>query len=72
MSTRIEFVTELLMYLKIITILMERLTNGHLFILDEGGHGEGNLECKIEVIRSFFDNSENRPGSGCLNIIDVY
>lgn len=53
-------------------IMMERLTNGHLFILDEGGHGEGNLECKIEVIRSFFDNSENRPGSGCLNIIDVY
>ena len=51
-------------------IMLENLRAGHLFILDEGGHGEGNLECKIEVIGNFFDNSDGRPEAGCLNVID--
>jgi pimeloyl-ACP methyl ester carboxylesterase len=51
-------------------IMKGHLNRGYLFILDEGGHGEGNLECKIEVIRIFFDHPNSAPDPGCLNIAD--
>lgn len=49
-------------------IMNKTLSSGHLFILDEGGHGGGNMECKLKVIRSFLDNPSVRPESGCLNL----
>lgn len=51
-------------------IMNKTLNNGYLFILDEGGHGGGNMECKLNVSLSFFGNSQKRPDTACLNLID--
>jgi len=37
-------------------------------VLDEGGHGGGNGECKIEVIIDFMNNPHESLDTSCLNI----
>lgn len=49
-------------------ILMEKLSNGQLFILDEGGHGGGDLECRIRVMTAFMDAPLGSLDSSCLNV----
>lgn len=49
-------------------IMNETLTSGHLLILDVGGHGGGNVECKSTVIREFMDNPSVLPGTACLKL----
>lgn len=49
-------------------ILMERLTNGQLFILDEGGHGGGDVECRNKVMIAFMDDPDGNLDSSCLNL----
>ncbi|MDH3245923.1 MAG: alpha/beta hydrolase, partial [Saprospiraceae bacterium] len=49
-------------------IFKRDLINSHLFILDEGGHGGGNFECKAEVMISFLDKPLDELDPGCLNI----
>lgn len=47
---------------------MEKLDRGQLFILDEGGHGGGNSECRIQLMIDFMDNPAGPLDSSCLNI----
>lgn len=49
-------------------IMNETLTSGNLLILDEGGHGGGNMACKMKVIREFMDNPSVLSGIECLNL----
>ncbi|MEQ8425775.1 MAG: alpha/beta hydrolase, partial [Cyclobacteriaceae bacterium] len=48
-------------------IMMERLTQGHLFVLDEGGHGGGDVDCRNKVMSAFMSNPQDFDAS-CLNV----
>jgi hypothetical protein len=47
---------------------MENLSKGKLLILDEGGHGGGNRECKNQVMIDFMNNPNVQLNTSCLNI----
>ena len=49
-------------------LFMEKLSRGQLFVLDEGGHGGGNQQCKMEVMIEFMDNPDKALDTSCLNI----
>ncbi len=49
-------------------LFMETLNNGHLLILDEGGHGGGNQECKDSVINAFISDPAKELDISCLNL----
>jgi len=49
-------------------IFQEKLDNAHLFILDEGGHGGGNEECRSKVMIAFMDDPNGTFDTSCLNI----
>jgi pimeloyl-ACP methyl ester carboxylesterase len=49
-------------------LFQERLSQGTLLILDEGGHGGGNQDCKDQVIVSFMDHPEKPLDVSCLNV----
>ncbi|HMQ05788.1 MAG TPA: alpha/beta fold hydrolase [Saprospiraceae bacterium] len=49
--------------------MLEDLSNGFLFVLDEEGHGQGNFDCKIEVTKNFLINVTQKPDPGCLNVV---
>jgi pimeloyl-ACP methyl ester carboxylesterase len=51
-------------------LFQENLTNGTLLILDEGGHGGGNQECKDKVMISFMNNPNVKPDVSCLNLFE--
>ena len=49
-------------------LFKKHLTNAHLLILDEGGHGGGNEDCKQQVIADFMSASNKAPDVSCLNL----
>jgi pimeloyl-ACP methyl ester carboxylesterase len=49
-------------------LFKEQLSKGTLFILDEGGHGGGNRECKDRVIDDFMSDPTEKLNSACLNL----
>ncbi len=49
-------------------LFMNNLSNGKLLILDEGGHGAGNRECKDRVMNAFMDDPASELDISCLNI----
>jgi pimeloyl-ACP methyl ester carboxylesterase len=49
-------------------LFLKDLPRGHLLILDEGGHGQGNRECKEQVMLKFMDAPHSSPGASCLNL----
>ncbi len=49
-------------------LFMKNLSSGTLLILDEGGHGSGNAECKDQVIIDFMDHPNEKPDVSCLHI----
>ena len=49
-------------------LFMENLPNGHLLILDEGGHGQGNQQCKEQVMMDFMTAPDSLPDVSCLNV----
>ncbi len=51
-------------------LFKEKLSNATLLVLDEGGHGGGNQECKSKVILAFIDNPNGELETSCLNIYD--
>ena len=51
-------------------LFREQLSNGHLLILDEGGHGQGNQDCKERVMSDFMNNPALRPDVSCLNLYE--
>jgi pimeloyl-ACP methyl ester carboxylesterase len=49
-------------------LFQENLTNGTLLILDEGGHGGGNQECKDQVMINFMNQPNAELDVSCLNL----
>ncbi len=49
-------------------LFKEKLSKGKLFVLDEGGHGGGNPECKNQIINAFMDNPYGNLQTSCLNV----
>ena len=49
-------------------IFQKRLSNSHLYILDEGGHGGGNEDCREKVMLEFMENPEKEPDTSCLKL----
>ncbi|MEP5613369.1 MAG: alpha/beta fold hydrolase [Cyclobacteriaceae bacterium] len=49
-------------------ILMERLSSGMLFIMDEGGHGGGDVDCRNKVMTAFMDAPNAELDASCLNL----
>jgi len=49
-------------------LFKENLSNGTLLILDEGGHGGGNRECKDQVIMDFMNDPNGKLNISCLNL----
>ena len=49
-------------------IMMETLSNGHLFILDEGGHGGGDVNCRNKVMIDFMHDPNGELDASCLNV----
>jgi pimeloyl-ACP methyl ester carboxylesterase len=49
-------------------LFMENLSTGKLLILDEGGHGGGNPQCKAKVINDFMNDPAAILDASCLNI----
>ncbi|MEM6806187.1 MAG: alpha/beta hydrolase, partial [Bacteroidota bacterium] len=49
-------------------IFKAKLPHSYLYILDEGGHGGGNEECRDQVMISFMDKPHQEPEAGCLHI----
>ena len=52
------------------TLIMQQLKNGHLFVLDQAGHGGGQGACRIEVMLQFMKDPSNQPYQDCLKLID--
>jgi len=51
-------------------LFMKKLSNGTLLILDEGGHGSGNKECKDQVIINFLNDPSKKLDTSCLNLYE--
>jgi pimeloyl-ACP methyl ester carboxylesterase len=51
-------------------LFMKDLSNGTLLILDEGGHGAGNRECKDRVMNAFMEDPAAGLDTSCLNIFE--
>ncbi len=49
-------------------LFLKDLPKGHLLILDEGGHGQGNQQCKERVILDFIAAPDSLPDVSCLNV----
>ncbi len=49
-------------------LMMTSLSNGQLYVLDEGGHGGGNAACRSRVMIDFMDNPLGKIDTSCLNI----
>ncbi|MFC2087794.1 alpha/beta fold hydrolase [Bacteroidota bacterium] len=49
-------------------LFKENLSNGTLLILDEGGHGGVNQECKGKVIIDFMNDPNGKLNISCLNL----
>lgn len=49
-------------------LFKETLRHGTLLILDEGGHGEGNTECKDKIITEFMNDPGKALNTSCLNL----
>ena len=49
-------------------LFKEKLSKGQLLVLDEGGHGGGNQECKDRVILDFMSHPEAGLDTRCMNI----
>lgn len=49
-------------------IMQEQLSNSQLFVMDEGGHGGGDLSCRLKVISDFMDAPNDILDTSCLNL----
>jgi pimeloyl-ACP methyl ester carboxylesterase len=47
-------------------LFQKQLTDSHLFIIDQGGHGGGNFPCKLKMMRAFMDDPAAASDSSCL------
>ena len=51
-------------------IMMERLNNGQLYIMDEGGHGGGNADCRNKVMMAFMADPAAELDVSCYNLYE--
>ena len=52
-------------------LFKEKLPKGLLLVLDEGGHGGGNQQCKDRVISDFMSDPAASLDTSCMNIYDI-
>lgn len=45
-----------------------QMTNVHAFIIDAGGHGGGDMNCKRSIMDAFMSNPEAELSTGCLKL----
>ena len=48
--------------------IQEQLSNAHLFVLDEAGHGHGDFTCRTKIMKAFMDKPEKKIDVSCLKI----
>lgn len=53
------------------SIFQTKLTNSYAYIIDAGGHGGGDMDCKRKIIDAFMTNPSVDPEAGCLNLISL-
>ncbi len=47
-----------------------KMTKSHAFILDQAGHGGGNMACKRSIMDAFMSNPDDPLDTGCLKLYD--
>ncbi len=47
-------------------LFQKQLSRSHLFIIDQGGHGGGNFQCKMKMMTAFMDDPGAKPDPACL------
>ena len=51
-------------------LFMKNLSKGTLLILNEGGHGSGNPECKDQVMINFMNDPNKTLDTSCLKLVE--
>ena len=51
-------------------LFKEQLSNCQLFVLDEGGHGGGNQDCKTRIMLDFMQDPTASLDTSCLNLYE--
>ena len=49
-------------------IMLQELENASLYILDEGGHGGGNVDCRNAIMKAFMNYPDPGLDVSCLNL----
>jgi pimeloyl-ACP methyl ester carboxylesterase len=49
-------------------IFQSRMTNSHAFIIDSGGHGGGDMNCKRQIMDFFMTNPDKKLDADCLKL----
>ncbi len=49
-------------------IMQKQLTRAQLFIMDEGGHGGGDFQCRFKVMENFMEAPFGTLDTSCLNL----
>ncbi len=49
-------------------IMLEQLSQAQLFVMDEGGHGGGDWECRLKVMTNFMKAPHEMLDTSCLNL----
>ena len=51
-------------------IFQSKMTNSHAFVIDAGGHGGGDMDCKRQIMDAFMSAPEAELDAGCLNLYE--
>ena len=51
-------------------IFQSKMTNARAFIIDEGGHGGGDMECKRQIMDAFMQAPDHELDTACLKLFD--
>lgn len=50
-------------------VFKEKIPGAFLYVLEEGGHGGGNEECRTRVMTAFMDDPFNAPDTSCMKLV---
>jgi pimeloyl-ACP methyl ester carboxylesterase len=52
-------------------IFQSKMTNSHAFIIDQGGHGGGDMDCKRQIMDAFMTSPHSSIDSECLKLFEM-